>query len=209
MSWKQYLKNPFYQQYALELLLPIIGFFILNWSLLLIGTYFLIDHLASQTFFYQRSIFVRKFQGGKGGLGIIIIAMTSFVGLFLFEMVLLSTLVVHVQSTTLDILLNAFWKLSKEELWFLIPLVFFAYYLKDKMTFYMPRAFVYLDFDKMIRWDLLGQLLIAGLLSIGVLIWVMYFIYPGWIIISFLVIKILFDFTLKKFIRKKSLKTSN
>ncbi len=209
MSWKQNLKNPLFQQYALELLLPLIGFFIFDWSLLLIGTYFLIDHLASQTFFYQRAISVRKFHGTTTGKGIMIISIVAFIGLFVFEMAFLSTLVLHVQNVTMDVLMDDLWKLGKEELWFLIPLVFFAYYLKDKMTFYMSRAFVRLDFNKMIRWDLLSQLIMVALLAIGVLIWIMYFTYPGWIILSFLLAKILFDLTLKKIIRMKSVSVSN
>jgi hypothetical protein len=176
---------------------------------LLIGTYFLVDHLASQIFFYQRANAVRKFQGSTTGTGIIIVSLLCFIGLFFFEMVLLSTLVLHIQNMTMEVLLAEFWKLCAEELWFLIPLVFFAYYLKDKMTFYMSRAFVHLDFNKMMRWDLLGQFTMVSILAIGVLIWIMFFTYSGWIIISFLAAKILFDFTIKKVVRKKSLKTSH
>ena len=124
MSWKQKLRNPIFQQYALELLLPIIGFFVFNWSLLLIGIYFLIDHLVSQIFFYKRSLFVREYHGAKAGIGILIISALAFIGLFFLEIVVLSTLVLHVQNITLDLLLADFWKLSKEELWLLIPLVF-------------------------------------------------------------------------------------
>ncbi len=209
MSWKQKLRNPIFQQYALELLLPIIGFFVFNWSLLLIGIYFLIDHLVSQIFFYKRSLFVREYHGAKAGIGILIISALAFLGLFFLEIVVLSTLVLHVQNITLDLLLADFWKLSKEELWYLIPLVFFAYYLKDKMTFYMSRAFVQFDFNKMVRWDLVGQFIMVSILSVSVFLWIRFFSYPSWILVTFLIGKIGFDFTLKKTIRNKSLRKAN
>lgn len=209
MSWKQKLRNPLFQQYALELLLPIIGFFVFDWSLLLIGIYFLLDHLVSQIFFYKRSLFVREFQGTKAGIGIILVSILAFISLFFLETLMLSTLVLHVQNITLDLLLADFWKLTKEELWLLIPLVFFAYYLKDKMTFYMSRAFVHFDFKKMIRWDLVGQFIMVSILSVSVFLWIRVFSHPSWILVSFLIGKIGFDFTLKKVIRNKSLRKAN
>ena len=40
-------KNPFVQQYILELLLPIIGYFFFNWTLPIIAVFYLMDQLGA------------------------------------------------------------------------------------------------------------------------------------------------------------------
>ncbi|MDX1349199.1 MAG: hypothetical protein R3279_03065 [Putridiphycobacter sp.] len=136
MAIKHVLKNPAVQQYALELLFPIIGYLFFGWSFLVIVLFYLVDQLGNQINFFARLKFVQKlFLPRKNWLFPVMIV--NFVILFCIELLWLNYLfkeelyncqAYFYRSELVDFFYNEFW--------LFLPLLVLANYFKDKMTFY-------------------------------------------------------------------------
>lgn len=136
MSLKKHLKNPVYQQYALELLFPIIGYVFFGWSFLIIVAFYLVDQLGNQVNFLARLKFVQKlFLPKRNWLFPSMLAI--FILLYAIELVWINDLFkTELYNCQFNFYFDELKSFIYEEFWLFLPLLVLANYLKDKMTFY-------------------------------------------------------------------------
>lgn len=205
MSRLKKLQNPFIQQYLIEILFPLLGYFFFDWDILIIGVYYLIDHFCAQVLFFRRAHWVNKKGLQVLGNYPLILAIFVFGVLFFAEFALLLYFLMEAKSMTLEAISNSFLVFAKEELWFLFPVVLFVYHLKDQFTFYMPRHYLKRKFIPYLWWDVGRNGFILALFGLFGYFWIYFKPNDLTIIFIFLVLKIGFDLTVKKFFERQSL----
>lgn len=164
MDLKTKLRNPRMQQYILEIIFPLAGYYFWDWSLLIIVVFYLLDYLASQLLFFRRLFFIQKHQNIYIWW-LLPLSILLFSGVYVGTLKLVSTSLVFVEYKSVkpydELLLFA-----KDELWFLFPMILLTYYMMDKMFFFMPRRFMKYKskqyFTRNIMSNILAILLVAG-----------------------------------------------
>lgn len=188
-------RNPFVQQYLFEVLLPLVGYFFLGWSGLIIAVFYLIDQLGAEFSFirrYRRTSAVQQ----------------RPVTPFIWSAVLIAILRLASESWILYVffinrnhddkaILEELGKFAREELWLLVPVVILMYYLKDQFTFFMPRRFLQYDSAKMFRTHQFSGLIILVLTGFGAALFYKWGSGDELILIVFLITKISFDLMLQ------------
>ena len=199
---KEKLKNPFVQQYALEILLPIAGFFFFDWSLTIIGVFYFLDQIASDLVFTRRLKRIGKETGVSNFAALSILALIGFLLIFLIELFIFHKYWPGIISQNTPDFYAELWDFTVSELWLLFPLLILMYHLKDTFTFYMPRRYLNYNFNK----ALIGRLILnAGIL---ILIFAGLLLTPqlnGLEIIAlfiFIAIKLAYDFSFGKWCMK-------
>lgn len=203
MSIQARLKNPFVQQYLLEIFFPLIGYFFFDWSIIVIVVFYLVDYFASETAFVfrvkrvareKKSTWTNSFTLALA-LSLIFVSLTTFIIYSIFP---------NIGGFASDYVTDEVLKFSKEELWFLFPLVILMYLFKDQFTFYMPRRYLNYEVNKMIRYRVLLNLTIVVLVATGFFVWATLPMHEAITILVFLVVKLIFDFTIAKLAESKS-----
>jgi len=209
MSLKERLRNPFVQQYAIEILFPILGFYFFDWSLFIIGVFYLVDQLSAELVYFRRLWWINKYSPKPKSKFFVLESVLSFGVLYGVQLVVLMTLWQwKVADGNLDLdmgLMEEFIQFSIDELWFLFPMVVIIYHLKDTFTFYMPRRYLSFHLRRTINFrHLLNVLILAGA---SVFIWsAAYLDVNDHIILwSFIALKLGFDFTYVRWMNKKIL----
>lgn len=199
------LRNPFVQQYLLELLFPIIGYYFFGWGILIIGLYYLIDYLASLVMFVRRGVWVNRFANKKVSLIFILLFAGILLAIYLTVMLVFVQFTMTINQQSIQVFLSEMSAAFLSELWFLIPLVFVMYVFKYRFTFFMPRR--YLNYNPK-RYHLAELVLNGVLLSLfGVFAYVaIHYLFAEYLLIPiFLVGKIVFDITVRRMLHKWSL----
>ncbi len=205
MQLKSRLKNPLVQQYILELLFPLLGYFFFDWSIWIIGVFYLIDHLVEQGLSIRRAFRIANYQKIAGFQAKLFGASFIFIVGYLTEIILLIYLLITSELDTKETLKEAFYSFAVDELWLLFPLILFAYYWKDQMTFYMPRRFVEYDAITYLRTNLVLNGFILILLTLFGFLWAIFIPLEFIAVIGFVLLKLSFDFTIKRSFQKKAL----
>ena len=190
--WKEKLKNPLIQQYLLEIALPIVGYFFFDWSITIIAVFYLVDYLSAEIARNRRVYKVYKNTTNASSNGFIV---SMMVGGFFFALSTAWTWWNFEEkfSNSRDAFYNELINFAREELWILLPLVFFVYHVKDIMTFYAPRRFMKRDYRKMVKFQLVEIMILTILILSGTFCWRYFEISDVVAIISFIVLKIGFD----------------
>ena len=196
MTLKERLRNPFVQQYLIEIVFPLVGYFFFDWDLLIIGVYYLIDHLSSQILFFRRLSWMNKDKDDS--IVPLIVSIVASLVFVMVEVLVLTFLICETQSLELMDVQTKFLLFAKEELWILFPVVLLVYHLKDQFTFYMPRHYLKFDYKASVRVDAIGGAIQLSLLFLGGLLWWKLRIPDFSVILLFLVVKIAYDLTVKK-----------
>jgi len=204
-DWRAKLRNPFVQQYLVEILFPLVGYFFFDWSLTVIAVFYLIDQLASETAFIRR-LYKISSSSEIRSTKIIFSAIILFVLIFLVELFFLHNSFQHIRSMTSEQLNSEIIVFAKEELWILFPLVILLYHFKDQFTFYIPRRYLQYNIRKTFTYHQIGSLIMLIIILAGFMLWQISGIHDMIILISFLVLKIVFDFSIGKWIDRKSKK---
>lgn len=203
MTLRQRLRNPFVQQYLLEILLPLIGYFFFDWSLLIIAAFYVIDQLASEISFLRKFKAIRKAEQ-KPALVLLIGSLLLFMVMLWLESFALVDYFASPGFDRLQPLLDELITFAKDELWLLFPLVLVMYYLKDQFTFFMPRRYLQKESIRFFYWHWIENGVIISVLLLAVFIFGQREI-PDVILISiFLVLKLTFDFTIVRISDRKS-----
>lgn len=199
---KEKLKNPLVQQYFLEIALPVVGYFFFDWSVTIIAAFFLIDFFCAEIARNRRVFKVYRSTKNANQTFFIISMMT---GGFLFALSLAWTWWNFEMrfENTLDHFYLELTDFAREEMWFLLPLVYFVYHVKDVMTFYMPRRFLKRDYKKMVKFQILELLVMTSLILIGVSCWRYFEMDDLTAIFSFIIFKIAFDILIARFFDAK------
>lgn len=207
MSLKQRLQNPFVQQYAIEILFPILGFYFFEWSLFMIGLFYLVDQLSAELVYFRRLWWVNKHSSNSRSKLFILEPILVFLLLFAVQLIALATLwrwKLSAGDWSADTgLLEEFVRFGADELWFLLPVVILVYHLKDTFTFYMPRRYLTMHLRKMIN----SHHLLNVLILLGTTAFVSVFSLAEWndhlVLWVFILLKLLFDFASAKWMKKK------
>lgn len=207
MSWTQKLRNPFIQQYAIEIVFPLLGYFFFDWDILIIGVYYLIDHLCSQILYFRRAHWVNIKGQQPVGIQFLLLSILAFIIFFLAELIGFNYLIIETQNMTQIEVLDGFYDFAISELWILFPLVLFVYHLKDQFTFYARRQYLKINYKSYMFWEAISGVIILLLFILGGFLWLNFSMPNAAIIFVFIGLKIGFDLTVKKFIAKKSTKS--
>jgi len=210
MNWMEKLperatkwQNPFVQQYLIEILFPIIGYFFFDWSLTIIAVFYLVDQIASE-FSFNRRLYKINRSGNSPYKFVVLISVVFFLLIFFGELFVLKISFLSSRNIEAAQLYTEISTFAKEELWLLFPLVIFLYYFKDQFIFYMPRRYLQYDAKKSLIFHQLTNFISIGAIAIGVVIWGQTKIPDVVALIIFLVLKIGFDFTIVKWADRKS-----
>lgn len=197
MDFKTKLRNPKVQQYMLEVIFPLAGYFFWDWSLLIIIAFYLLDYLASQLLFFRRLYFIQKHQNNfYWWLLPLSVSVFTILYLGVLRIMFSSVLLMNINNGIKpydELILFA-----KDELWFLFPVIILTYYMMDKMFFYMPRRFMNYKPKSYLVKKLISNTIATFLIIIGAIIVDQYQINDVIIIFSIIITKLIFDFLVKK-----------
>ena len=202
MALKDKLRNPLIQQYILEIALPLVGYFFFGWTIPVIIAFYFVDYLASEVARNRRVYKVFKTQQSQASITPFFVSV--IIALILYTANLFwcwhYTLIIFQNKLTVTEELTAF---AKEELWLLVPVVYFVYHFKDVLTFYMPRKFMKCDYKKMVRYQMVELVVLTILTFAGMTIWAVFSFSNITVLISFIVLKLGFDILLVRSLKSK------
>lgn len=207
---KNQLRNPIVQQYLFEIIFPLVGYFFFDWSLLIIGVYYLLDQFVGQLLFFRRYLWIEN----RGKVRQIRIGFFAFV--LLTTMILFATsyylffeLICEVKNLTSEAFFDAFYTFAYEELWLLFPVMLFAYHMTDQFSFYMPRRYLNYNPIKYVFLNLALNALVPGYLLAFGWFWSTYQIPDAWVLITLIVLKVALDILVKFLFHKRILLSEN
>lgn len=206
-GWKGKLRNPFVQQYLIEIVFPLAGYFFFDWNIWVIAIYYFFDQLGAQILFYRRAFIVNRKAEVTKSLSGFWLSISAFCLLFIVEIYLIGTTVLQTQVWTMNKLETVLVDFLVSEGWLLFPVLLFAYHLKDQFSFYMPRHYLKYDMGNMLKWNFLSNVVTVLLIGLGAVIWRQFALNNSLVIILFVVFKIVFDLLQRPFVLKKMLKT--
>lgn len=197
MKINQLLKNPQIQQYSLELLFPIIGYFFFGWSLFIIIIFYLIDQLSAEIAFWFRIKYVLKESGNS--LSPLIFGIFSFIFLFGIQIYWMHLIF---GETVFDCQ-PYFYKLEwfnflKNEFWFLFPLILLTHYMKDKMFFYKSELPFLLNPKKALKKQFIQNVIVLSFVILLSSTWSHIRFNEIFLIILIPICKLIFDIFIKK-----------
>ncbi|HIP35508.1 MAG TPA: hypothetical protein EYG85_01495 [Crocinitomix sp.] len=195
---KRELKNPINQQYIAEILFPFIGYLFFDWSLLIIVVFYLLDQLASQILFAKRLHTINKYWNENKGQRYLLASLVLFFLIFFVELFVLNQSFSKISDLTGICYNDELIEFSKNELWFLFPLLLAMYYLQDKMLFYLPKLYEqHLTQPYFIK-NGVENLIILILVSLSTYIYFLFSIPDMVVILCIVVVKLIFDLVIKK-----------
>lgn len=205
MTIRDRLRNPFVQQYLLEILLPIVGYYFFDWSLVIIASFYLIDQVGAEYSFVRKLNAISKSEY-KSGLRFSLTAIIFFLMMLCTEAVSLYYYFQHGNDEAGRKMLSELTVFAKEELWILVPLILLMHHLKDQFTFFMPRRYLQKETKKFFFAHLIELVLVASLVVFACFVFSKLVIPDQILLFIFLAVKLTFDFTVGKLIEKKSAK---
>lgn len=208
-DFKSRIRNPLVQQYLFEIVLPFAGYFFFDWSLMVIGVYYLLDQFVGQVLFFRRYLWIEN--SGK-----IKRVNRTFLALILISFIVLYALecgfFYHYMLVANDLTAEQFYQqlsvFAWEELWLLVPVMFIAYHMMDQFSFYMPRRYLNYHARKYAYLNTVLNIIILCLLVVGGWIWETYEFSDEWVLIIFVAVKVAFDLLVQKIAKKKVLRSS-
>ncbi len=195
------LKNPKIQQYIVELIFPLIGYLVFDWSLLIIIIFYLIDQLGAEIAFWFRLKFVADlFKENTRQL--LIIATSLFLIFFGLQIYWLYDMFMnYIYDCQIYYFNKELIDFVKTEFWLLFPLLILIHYIKDKVEFYRSDEPFKNALDKLLKAR--GVLNLATLLFVLCIsfIWTKFKFDELWIIMTVPLVKVGFDLFLLPRIR--------
>lgn len=205
MTWRAKLRNPFVQQYLIEILFPLVGYFFFDWSLTIIAVFYLVDQLSAEIAFVRRLHRIARAENITP-IYLVSLAVISFVVLFVCEVVFLYTSFLDIQLVNATVLNDEITTFVKDELWLLFPLVILLYQFKDTFTFYMPRRYLLFQAKKTLIYHTISNVILLTLIVAGITLWKLNEVQDLVILITFLIVKLIFDFTITRWFENKTKK---
>ncbi len=207
MSMIHGLRNPILQQYILELLLPIVGYYLLDWSFNSIGIYYLLDYSASNVSFVRKFLAINRHTENKVSTGVSFFVLGLMTVLSIGVMILTLYFLMKISSYELPILFHEISTAFFNELWFLLPILFVASFYSDKVTFFLPRLFLKYKADHYLWGELIVNSSFILLLAVFIYGSIYFSISKNLLIPLFLIGKIVFDLSIRSKVQKWCLNT--
>lgn len=204
---KSKLRNPIVQQYALEIVLPIIGYFFFDWSIAVIIAFYFIDYFCSEIARFRRYHKIRIHWNESPNRWIL----SLVISLVVFNTLAYLTMYAMTQAGSSDnstVHLDQVSEFFASEGWFILPLVYLANYMKDSLTFYAPRRFTKYNFKNTIKAYFIEVSVFAVVVAVGVLVWGKYDIPDVLSLLVFIAVKLAYDQILLKQLQKMAMKSS-
>jgi len=199
MGFKFDLRHPKVQQSVLEVVFPLAGYFFWDWSLLIIVIFYLIDWLASQVMYTFRLNKV-KTQFNESFGWVLPVSIVVFIVLFLATNLFLYSSFDSIYELIKDSNLNnEIVTFSKDELWYLFPLIILSYYMMDKMLFYVPKYFTNYSVRPYLYKNIVSNVIATVIIFSGVLIYLVIEVSDIFTIVLIVLIKLFFDVVIKKY----------
>ncbi|UKN03402.1 hypothetical protein K6119_07725 [Paracrocinitomix mangrovi] len=204
MEIKKHLKNPFVQQYIVEIALPLVGYLLFDWTLAVIIAFYYMDFFGSEISRHRRHYKIRahwnesmsSFYISIGVSVLVFLALTFIAWYFLNQSDLITN------STHIDEIIH----FLKNEGWILLPLVYLANYMKDVMTFYAPRRYTKFNYKNTLKAYYIELSVLITLTITGFVAWTTLLIPTIPALIGFVVVKLAFDLLLVRKLKKFSQK---
>lgn len=198
----QGLRNPVLQQYILELLLPIVGYYLLDWSFNSIGIYYLLDFSASNVSFVRKFLAVNRHTENKVSTGVSFLVLGLMTLVFIGVIILTFYFLMKIDSYEVSMLFHEISTAFFDELWFLLPLLFVASFYIDKLTFFLPRLFLKYKADRYLWGELIVNSILIVTLSVFTYGSIYFSISKDLLIPLFLIGKIAFDLSIRSKVQK-------
>ena len=202
MDWKVQLRNPKIQQGIMEVIFPIAGYFFWDWSILIIVVFYMIDWLASQIMYTRRLIKVKEqFNESLNW----VIPLSVFLSVFLIVGISVILYFYFASLYGLDLEKNLNQELlffSKDELWYLFPLILFSYHLMDKILFYVPKRFMNYSIRPYMYKNIVSNCMASVLIVLGVFVYANLEISEIFTLVLIVGVKLVFDMLIKKQVLK-------
>jgi len=202
MSMINGLRNPILQQYILELLLPIVGYYLLDWSFDSIGIYYLIDYSASNVSFVRKFLAVNRYAEKKVSISVSFLVLGLMTLVFIAVIIFTFYFLMKIGSYDLSKLFHEIRAAFFSELWFLLPLVLAASFYSDKLTFFLPRLFLKYKADHYLWGGLIVNSTFILLLLVFIYGSIYFSISKDLLILLFLIAKIAFDLSIRSKVQK-------
>lgn len=201
---KKKLRNPIVQQYLFELVLPFAGYFFFDWSILIIGIYYLIDQFVGQLLFVRRYLWVAN-QGKVKKIPpfLFVLIIPHFLIIFFLESYAFHGVLTELNGMSWSAFKSEIGTFAAEELWLLFPVMLLAYHMMDQFSFYMPRRYLNFTERKYGFANVLQNTLILALTMIIAILAITFRFSDTWLLIIFVLLKIGFDLFSHQFLMKR------
>lgn len=142
-----YFSNPIQRQNFLELLLPVFGFYFLDWSIVLIIAFYLADHFGEQISTLR--VLLKIHGNRKNAMKWIVTHSVSSLLFLTFYVILLANIFFKeaLQNQLVEEQLGDFLSM---EIWILVPLIVFVSFLKTHLLIIVPRRFLQMNATKLV-----------------------------------------------------------
>jgi hypothetical protein len=203
-------KSANYISIALEGILPILGYFLWDWNVYFVIVFYLFDFILQQVLFslkVHKTILKPGYYNGTDA-GLSSIFRKTLVKQILFGLLVLAVLLITSNQIGTSTIKNFsimsesssfFWyrEMGIPQGFILIPLLILAGFAMYKMKFLLPRLYLKYDYEKMTRQHISSMLLLLAIS--GLFLGISYFVeLPQYVyVISFAVLKFLFDLLIK------------
>lgn len=160
--------NPKFVQMIGDAVIPVLGFFLWNWSLYFIVIFYLLDYIGNEFFIHMKAKKIYAFDG-KGR--------TVWIGKGILSASLLTTVILIAHAVVFKIhpeidlkkeLIN-FWSykdMGIEQGYFLIPLIALVGYQRFKLEFMVPAKYRTLSGEKLWKSHLLAHYILLGIIGL-------------------------------------------
>mgnify|MGYP003657773018 CR=1 FL=1 len=197
MNLKDKIRNPQVQQTILEVVFPIVGYLLWEWSLMIIIVFYLLDYIIGQIFFIRRLYFSMSFHKDLK-YSIIFSSIFSFLLFLSGELLILNDSFTLIYAELDKSHYQELIKFAKEEVWLLFPAIGLMYFMTDKMFFYMPRRFLKVKAKNYALKNLIANIIILFLIAGGKFIFDTFQVPDLIVIIGIVITKLVFDVYIKK-----------
>lgn len=136
--------DPKYLQLLSEALIPVLGFFLWDWSLYFILLFYFIDMIANEVVMHLKSKKICEFDSFEERTRWIKFGMLSLIALVTVIIVIHFAMIFMVEGIEFQKEIKAFWNYEEmgiKQGYVLIPLMFLVSYQQFKMEFLMPAKF--------------------------------------------------------------------
>lgn len=142
-----FFSNPIQRQNFLELLLPVLGFYFLDWSIVLIIAFYLADHLGEQISTFR--VLLKIHADRKNAMKWMVTHSVSSLLFLILHLILLAK-IFYQESLQNELVEKQLGDFLSTEIWIIIPLIVIASFLKTHLLIIVPHRFLQMNATKLV-----------------------------------------------------------
>lgn len=151
-----------------ELLIPLLGYFFWNWNFYFIGLFYFLDLLANTVLLFFKLKKITGFEKLKSKIILHFVLYFLSLGVLFILGVLLTKQIIpnfDLEKQSIDFIMLKDMGLPQGI--FLLPLVAYAAYMQYKMEFLMPKKYLHVSADSLLKKHFMGMVICIGLLGLS------------------------------------------